>query len=420
VESLVKLKGFQKLTLTDEALRIWLKAVEIKKPNDENIFLQESLRRILAEELVAQDDLPMYDKSAVDGYAVKSFDLAGATQFKPSILRLIQTENISSKQAKQIWTGSPIPTGSDTVVMLENTKVLESGEIEVWRQLAPGDNISKKGEDIKKGEIAVRVDTRLNPYHIALAAALGKSDLKVYKKPKIAILATGNELAEIGTKPIGKQIFDSNKVMLHAMCHEFGVETVDYGIAKDNIDEISQKIKKALKSCDAVITSGGTSVGGLDLVPDAVNKLGKPGVVIHGVALRPAMPTALAVLEGKPIIILSGNPIAAVIGFEVFGRPLICKLLGMRKTESRPVISAILGRNVVSALGRKTYVRVCVKKDKEKMIALPISTKGSGAITTMIKSNGFVVIPENREGIVEGETVTVHMFSPIDEEYENV
>ena len=268
----------------------------------------------------------------VDGYALKSADSVGASQFKPATFQLTENREISDNQAKQVWTGNPIPKGADAVVMLENTEKHER-KLEVWSQLAPGDNISKKGEDIKKGDIIAKAGVRLNPYHIGLAAALGYSQLKVTQKPKIGILATGNELTEIGTSLSGNLIYDSNKIMISAECRELGAETTDFGIAKDDVDEIAEKIQRALKNNDAVITTGGTSVGGLDLVPDAVNKIGKPGVIVHGVALRPAMPTAVAVLEGKPVLILSGNPVASIIGFEVFGRPMVCRLLGMSKTE---------------------------------------------------------------------------------------
>ena len=227
-------------------------------------------------------------------------------------------------------------------------------------------------------------------------------------------MPTGNEITEVGTERAANQIYDSNKVMVTAMCHELGAETVDLGLAKDNTEEIAQKIQSALKTSDAVITTGGTSVGGLDLVPDAVNGLGKPGVVVHGVALRPAMPTAIAVLEGKPVLILSGNPVAAVIGFEVFGRPLICKMLGMEKTELRPVVNAVLARRVTSVLGRKTYVRVHVALKDGKLSAEPISAKGSGSISTMTQSNGYLIVPENREGVNEGETVLIHMFGSLE------
>ena len=288
--------------------------------------------------------------------------------------------------------------------------------MEVWSQLAPSANISKIGEDIKKDDVIAQTGTRLTPYHIGLAAALGYTQLKVAKKPRIGILATGNELAEVGTQLSGSLIYDSNKIMISAVCRELGAETTNFGITKDNIDEIAVVIKKALETQDAVITTGGTSVGGLDLVPDAVNKIGKPGVIVHGVALRPAMPTAVAVLEGKPVLILSGNPVAALIGFEVFGRPMVCSMLGMTKTEPRPMLKATLARRVASVLGRKTYVRVCVILKDGEFIAEPVSAKGSGSISTMTQSNGFVIVPENREGVSEGETVVVHMFGSLEVE----
>jgi molybdopterin molybdotransferase len=411
----VKLKGFQKLTLADQALQRWLSALQIGAPEAVVVFLQDALDRILAQDIVAQEDLPRFDKSAMDGYAVKSADTIGASQSKPATFQLTENQEITDRQTKQIWTGNPVPKGADAVVMLEDTKKHER-TLEVWSQLAPGVNVAKIGEDLKKGLVVAKAGTRLNPYHIGLVAALGYSQLKVAEKPKIAILATGNELTEVGTQLSGSLIYDSNKIMLSAMCRELGAETTDCGIAKDNVDEIADKIQKAFKTSDAVITTGGTSVGGLDLVPDAVNKLGKPGLIVHGVALRPAMPTALAMLEGKPVLILSGNPVAAIIGFEVFGRPMVCRLLGMSKTEPRPMLKATLARRVASVLGRKTYVRVRVALKSGEFHAEPVSAKGSGSISTMTQSNGFVIVPENREGVSEGETVMVHMFGRLEVE----
>jgi molybdopterin molybdotransferase len=411
---LVKLKGFQKLTLTDLALGRWLSVLQIGKPTAVVVPLQDTLNRVLAEDLIANEALPRFDKSAMDGYAVKAADLAGATQFKPVILHFTQADEVNAKEAKQVWTGNPIPKGADSVIMLENTKKRSNGELEVWSQLAHGANVAKIGEDTKKGDLAIKAGTRLTPYHLGLAAALGYTKLKAAEKPKIAIIATGNEITEVGTERLPNQIYDSNKIMIAAMCHELGAETTDQGIAKDNTEEIAEKIQTALKTSDAVITTGGTSVGGLDLVPDAINKLGEPGVIAHGIALRPAMPTAVAMLEDKPVLILSGNPVAAVIGFEVFGRPLICRMLGMPKEEPRPIVSAVLARRVTSALGRKTYVRVHVALKNGKLIAEPVSAKGSGAISTMTQSNGYLIVSENREGVTEGETVTVHMFSSVE------
>jgi len=410
---LVKLKGFQKLTLTDKALQAWFVTLEIEKPEAQFVPLLKASGRVLAEDLVAKESLPRFDKSAMDGYALNSADSAGASQSKPAVFQLIETQELGPKQATQVWTGNPIPKGADAVIMLENTEKSD-GKLEVWNQLAPGENVSKIGEDVKKGTVIAKAGTRLNPYHIGLAAAQGFSQLKVSVKPKIGIIATGNELVEQGAKLSGSLIYDSNKVMISAACTELGAETTDFGIAKDDVDEIAEKIRAALKTQDAVVTTGGTSVGGLDLVPDAVNKLGKPGVVIHGVALRPAMPTALAMLEGKPILILSGNPVAAIIGFEVFGRPLVCRMLGMDTTEPRPMLKATLKRRVASALGRKTYVRVRVTMEDGEFWAEPVSAKGSGSISTMTQSNGFVVVPENREGVSEGESVFVYMFGKLE------
>jgi molybdopterin molybdotransferase len=415
---LSKLKGFEKLTYTYEALRTWLENVQIQRCREDSISVNEALNRVLAEDIVAKMDLPRFDRSAADGYAVNAEDTRGTSQTKPLIFALTQAEELSekgSRQAKQVWTGNPLPKGANAVVMLEKTKA-KDGKIEIWVQLAPYDNVSRKGEDIKQGEVAMREGTRLKPHHLGLIAALGIGEIKVVDKPRIGILATGNELAEVGSELGEKQVFETNRIMLSALCCELDAEPLDLGLAKDDVNEIAERITMGLKVADAVITTGGTSVGGLDLVPDAVNKIGKPGVIIHGIAMRPAMPTALGGLENKPVLILSGNPVAAIIGFEVFARPMICKMLGMKKEESRPTLKATMTKKIPTALGRKTYVRVRVFKKNEDFFAEPVSARGSGAISTMTRGNAFVIVPENREGLIEGEQVTVQVFGAIDEE----
>ncbi|HTY76158.1 MAG TPA: gephyrin-like molybdotransferase Glp [Candidatus Nanoarchaeia archaeon] len=411
-----KLRGFQKLTFTYEALQTWFDVLQVKRCREVSIPLEDGFNRILAEDAVAQEDLPRFDRSAVDGYAVRAEDTSGASQQKPLLFRLTEGEEFtdtSHREAKQVWTGNPLPKGANAVVMVENTKKVES-KIEVWTQAAPHDNVSRKAEDIKKGEVAVQGGTRLKPYHLALLSALGNNEVKVVEKPKIAILATGNELAKVGEERNEKQIYESNRVMINAMVSELDADPLDLGLAKDNVDEIAEAIELGLKIADVVITTGGTSVGGLDLVPDAVNKLGKPGIVIHGVALRPAMPTALAALEGKPVLVLSGNPVAAITGFEVFARPLICKLMGLKKEENRPTVKAKMTRKIATALGRKNFVRVKVIQKNEEYTAEPISAKGSGNLSTMTKANGYVIVPENREGLAEGEAVVVHLFGEVE------
>jgi molybdopterin molybdotransferase len=175
-----------------------------------------------------------------------------------------------------------------------------------------------------------------------------------------------------------------------------------------------RKIREGLEKADLTVTTGGTSVGGKDIVPEAVNKIGKPGIIIHGIAMRPAMPTALAVIDGKPIIILPGNPVAAMIGFEVFARPLICSMLGLKKDDGRLIVKAQTTKRVSTVLGRKTFVRFHVLERNGEFFAKPISARGSALISTMTKANGYVVVPENREGLEEGETVLVHLFGNVE------
>ena len=407
----MRLKGFQKLTPVDEALRIFSNALRIKKPRTESVSLDSALNRVLAEPVVAREDLPRVDRSAVDGYAVMAEDTVGASQFKPKMLTLTDGNVITGKQARQLWTGNPVPKGADAIVMLENTKQV-GNQIEIWTPLAVCENVSRKGEDVKKGETALAFGIRLEPQHMGMLAALGITEAKVYERPKVAVLATGNELVEVGSVRRSDQVFDVNRHVVSALCKELGAEPVDLGIVKDDFDEILDRLKDGLVA-DMVITTGGTSVGGSDLVPEAVSKLGKPGVLVHGVAMRPAMPTALAVVEGKPVLVLSGNPVAAMFGFEVFARPTLSRLQGLAQDEARPTVEALMSRKAAGALGRRTYLRVFVSRRGKGFVAEPISARGSGILSTMTRANGYVVIPENREGLREGETVIVHLLDNI-------
>jgi molybdopterin molybdotransferase len=409
----VRLKGFQKLTSVDKALEMWFDALRIKKLKAVTVPLHSAFNRVLAEDIIAEEALPRFDRSAVDGYAVRAQDTVGASQFKPRPLRIVGNEEIDEKQAKQVCTGNPTPKGANAVVMLENTKRIDD-KIEVWVPVTPSENVSRKGEDVPKGKVAVKAGTRLKPQHLGLIAAFGIIEIKVVEKPKLAILATGNELVGIGEKPRENQIFEVNRLILSSLCREIGAEPVDLGIAKDDADDILGKLKFGLEKTDGIITTGGTSVGVSDLVPEVVNKIGKPGVIVHGVAMRPAMPTALAVVEGKPVMILSGNPVAAMLGFEVFARPLIFRLLGLKQEELRPVVKAKITRRFSTALGKKTFVRVRVLQHNGELFAEPISARGSGIISTMTKANGYVVVPENREGLEKGEYVSVHLFDNVE------
>ena len=408
---MARLKGFEKLAAVDDALGIFLDALKPKRLQSESIPIEDAAGRVAAETVAAPTDLPRFDRSAVDGYAIRADDTFKATRLKPNSLKLTREAVVRKGCAKEIWTGNAVPEGATAVVMLEHTRQLKSG-IEIVTPVTPGENISRKGEDIRKGKIAIDTRTRVNAYHVGLLAALGISRVDVVQKPRVAIISTGNELVELGKDVSPSQIINSNRFVLAGLCQELGADTEYFGIARDDEEDIRARIVDGLAKADAVITTGGTSVGIADLVPLVISELDKRGIVVHGVAMRPGMPTALGILKRKPVFVLSGNPVAAAFGFEVFVRPVILRLLGVQN-EPRPWIKARLTGRVTGALGRRVYLRVKVIEQKGELHAEPVLAKGSGLLSSLTKANGYVVIPEDREGLGEGESVTVHLFSPV-------
>jgi len=406
---LARLKGFEKLTNVDDALQSFLRQLKPKKLDSEQIPIHAALGRVTAEDIRAKHNLPAFDRSAVDGYALRAKDTFGVSAFNPKNFKLTKGE-VHENEAKELWTGNPVPEGANAVVMLEYTKKFED-KIELATSVTPGRNVSKMGEDVTEENIAIIAGSRLNPHHLGLLAALGETHVSAVRKPKVAILATGSELVELGNKLEPGKIIETNRLLFSSLCMELGAEPLNLGLAKDDLEQIVSKIREGLEKADVVITTGGTSVGYPDLVPLAVNKIGKPGIIVHGVAIRPGMPTALAILEGKPVFVLSGNPVAATVGFEAFARPTLLKLLGIN--EVRPAVEAKLTRRVAGALGRRVFLRVRVFERNGDFFAEPVRVTGSGVITTMTKANGYVIIPENREGVQVGESVRVHLFSSI-------
>lgn len=408
---MVRLKGFQELTPVDGALDRFFRTLKPRRLDTLLIPLEEALGRVTARDVIAERNLPSFHRSAVDGYAIRAKDAFEAYQHQPKTLRSARKDAVEEGEAREVWTGNPLPKGADAVVMLEHTRKTKEG-IEVLASLTPGANVSKEGEDVKKDEAAVEEGVRLKPHHLGLLAALGVEKVKVVRKPKVAILATGNELVAFGNRLGLHKVIEVNSIVLSGMCTELGAEASSLGIAKDDEEEIAEKIREGLTKSDIVITTGGTSVGVHDLVPKAVEKVEHHCVVVHGIAMRPGMPTALAVVHKKPVVILSGNPVAAAVGFEVFVRPLIHKLLGIRK-ETRVKTRARLTQRAVGVLGRRVFLRVRIAEKNGEFFAEPISVKGSGILTTMTKADGYVVIPEDREGLRENELVTVHLFATV-------
>ncbi len=407
---LVRLQGFQRLMPVHEALDTFLARLQPRRLSGNRLPVQRALERIAAENIIATRDSPLFDRSAVDGYALRAADTNDASESEPKILKLVTRDHLAEGEAKQIWTGSPLPKSADAVLMLEHAKRTER-EISVFAPLAPGANFSRKGEDVTKGQIALKVGTKLKPHHLGLIAGLGIREIEVVRRPKVAILPTGNELVALENELHSRNIIEVNSIILSGMCAELGAEAFSVGIAKDDEKEIEDKILEGTRNADLLITTGGTSVGFHDLVPEVLEKIENQSVVAHGIAMRPGMPTALAVHRGKPIIACSGNPVAAMIGFEVFGRPLLQTLLGCK--EARHTIRARLLRRVTGVLGRRVFLRVRTYENKGEYWAEPTRVKGSGILTTMTSSNGYVVIPEDREGLKEDELVEVHMFDSL-------
>jgi molybdenum cofactor synthesis domain-containing protein len=413
-------RGFKEATRIEEARRIFYEALQTVSLPSETISLQGSLNRILAEEVGADASVPAFEKSAMDGYAVVAEDTFGSSQTNPSLLKLVGESKIGELPTKTlrkgetiaIATGAPVPQGADAVVMVENTKRLDTGDVEMCTAVTPGENISHIGEDVKQGTVVLERGRKLKPPDLGLLVALGRETVSVVRRPKVAILSTGNEVSESGPVTSGR-IVDVNRPVLMAMVEECGGVPLDLGIAKDDAEEISKKLKRGLASADLVLVTAGTSVGKGDLVPDVINALGKPGMLVHGIAMRPSLPTGLAVVNGKPIVSLPGLPVSAMIAFSTFVQPLILRMLGTEQ-DPQPKIRARATKRIVGVPGFRTFIRVLVREKEGKLFVEPLRAPGSGILTTLTRANGMVVVPENVEGYDEGAEVEVQLFRPVE------
>jgi len=385
--------------------------------------LEEAYGRVLAEDIISKIDVPNFDKSAMDGYAVIAEDTYEASIFNPILLKIVGKNPIGEEpkvylnhgEAVEVSTGSPLPKNANAVILLEWTKKISENLIEVYHSVHPWENVTRIGDDLRKGEVVLKKGVKLLPQDIGVLKVLGLEKIKVFKKPKVALISTGDELVESikDLKPF--KVIDVNKPILTGMIIESGGEPIDLGLAKDDFNEIKMKIKEGLEKADMIILTGGTSVGEKDLVPEAINSLGFPGVISHGIAIRPGGATCLSVLNGKPVFGLSGYPVAAIIGFKLFVKPLIQIFLGSSQ-DLMVKLRVKAARRIPSPPGVKSFVRVIIKKFGKNYLAEPISTSGSGILSSIVKANGIIEIPEESEGIEEGEEVEAYLFRPIEGE----
>ncbi len=407
--------GFKKLTLIENAWKNLSPYIKILP--EEEIKSIDGLRRFLATDIVSNIDVPHFDRSAMDGYAVQAEDTFGASPHKPKILKIIdqiEINQISSKKLNQgeaikVATGSPVPIGANAVVKIEDTKLIDD-KIEVYTPLTPEKNVSKKGEDVKKNNVIIKKYHQLRPQDITLLIACNINTIKVIKQPTVAIISTGSELLEVGSSLKIGEIIETNTHSISLYTELYGGNPIRLGIVEDDPNKIREVLKKALEY-DIIVFSGGTSVGEKDLLPPIMEQEGK--LLVHGIAMRPGSPTAIAIVKNKPVFCLPGFPVATIIGFEDFVGPTIRKMQGASILDPRPIIKATLTRGIPSKLGRRDSARVKIERINGDYFATPIRISGSGIISSLVKADGVVKIPENIEGYEKNSVVNVYLYLPI-------
>jgi len=409
---------FRKLLSLSEAKQILKQNFSPKPVGVERVSLSKAYDRVLAEDIMAPMNVPPFDRSTVDGYAVRAVDTFGADEDRPVALKFCGQVMVGESpsivvekgMAAEIATGAPLPKGADAVVMVEYSTRRDDNVL-INRPVSKGENMMEAGSDIRKGEKILEKYQRLSSRKIGVLAALGLTEVDVHKRPRVAILSTGAEVVEPGKPLPSGKIYDINAYAFSAGVLECGGEPINLGIIPDDRTQLKAAVKRALESADAVITSGGVSVGPKDLIPQVVDTLGKPGVIISGIAVKPGKPTTIAIIDGKPVFSLPGHPTSSLLMFHMIARPIICKMAG-RTEETPSVLKAVAATKMFPARGRRTFVMVNLTYDKTgKPFASPVPIGLSGAITTLARADGFVEIPEKQQFIDVGTIINVHLFS---------
>lgn len=410
---------FLKVLGRDEAIERFRAALEMRPLGRETVALEHLVGRVLAETLTAPVDTPPFDRSVVDGFAVRAADVATAGEHQPSWLALngetiaCGTEpalEVAQGTATPIATGGPIPRGADAVVMIEQTRHEDERGLAVTRAVAPGQNIAFAGSDIARGETLLRLGTQIGSREIGMLAAVGAAEASVWRKPRVAVISTGDELVQPGEPLRPAAIYDSNGPIVAAALEENGCVAVRYGAIPDEVDRLRAAISEAHATCDAVILSGGTSKGAGDLTYRIVEQLGRPGIVAHGVALKPGKPLCLAVCDGKPVVILPGFPTSAMFTFHDIVAPVLRILAGLPERPDVRVRARVPAR-IPSDLGRTEFVMVALAESAQGTVAFPIG-KGSGAVTAFSQADGFLSIDALSESLPAETEVEVTLFAP--------
>ncbi len=380
----------------------------------ETVSLAECLGRVLAEEVHSDVDIPDFNRSTMDGFAVKASSTFGASEANPAYLNVRGQIKMGLRpdfcvgpgEAARIATGGMLPEGADSVIMVEHTDTLDDTTIEAYRSVAPGQHVIEKGEDIRHTRAALAKKTRIRPQEAGLLAACGKTEISVFKRPMVGIISTGDEVIPVDRVPGDGQIRDVNTHTLFGQVLASGGIPVVFGIVQDSRDDLMQNCRRALETTDMVMISGGSSVGARDYTVEVLDALPDTEILVHGISISPGKPTILARSGAKAFWGLPGHAVSAMVVFAVVVRPFLEQLCGLSPTVREFPIRAVLNRNLASAQGRVDYVRVRLFEADGRIMAEPVLGK-SGLINTMVKAHGLIAIGMNTEGLDQGMVVDV-------------
>ncbi|MBI5561561.1 MAG: molybdopterin molybdotransferase MoeA [Deltaproteobacteria bacterium] len=389
---------------------------EIRPLGLESVGIHDALGRALGEDVAAQRSNPPWDNSAMDGYALRSADVAGASKDAPASLKVVYDlpaggvpkAAVGPGEAVRIMTGAPVPPGADAVVMVEETEA-GNGTVAIKKAARPGENIRRSGEDFRAGDIVLKKGAVIRAAEVAMLATVGAPCVFVHKRPRVAVISTGDELAEIERTPGAGKISNSNGHALAALVAEAGATPVQLGIARDTKESLKERLEAA-RSCDCIISSGGVSVGDYDFVKDVLAEMGSR-MLFWKVAMKPGKPLAFGVIAGVPAFGLPGNPISSMVAFEQFVRPAILKMSG-HNAIVRARLDARLLAEVKIKPGRTNFLRGLLKIEAEGLTVAPLEGQGSGIISTMVASNCFIVVPKDSAGFKRDAAVKVQPFDP--------
>ena len=406
------MKEFFKVTELDQVLSY----VDMFDPvGVEEVSIFDTPGRILAENVKSGENIPNFDRSTMDGFAIRASSSFGASEAAPAYLEIkgnigmgeIPEFSIGHGEAARIATGGMLPSGADAVIMVEHADYLDDLTIEVYKSVAPGQHVILKGEDIEEFREILFSGQKIRPQETGLLAAFGRQKIKVFKKPLVAVISTGDEIVAINETPGLGKIRDINTYTLCGQVLQAGGIPKPYGIVKDNYRSLYDVCKEALHETDMVLVSGGSSVGARDYTIEVMSNLQDSEILVHGITISPGKPTILAKTAGKPFWGLPGHVVSAMVVFESVTRHFLDKIAGLSSTyNQRFYHKARITRNIVSAQGRVEYIRVRLKEEKGVLWAEPILGK-SGLIRTMIEADGLVAVDMNTEGLEKGEEVRV-------------